>query len=141
MEKSTWDEDFTWLQNYAIFDHVPLTKYERLVGLKGLEVAVNDCIEEARFRVDTIVAAAEAGNGETIRSETRILKSLCETCGFMRLAELTRVVEEVAKVRAAHDTVPLVGELLQILELSLTELEAFADDLGAHVRPHLSRSR
>jgi len=141
MAKSTWDNDFAWLQDYAIFDHVPLTKYERLVGLEGLEVAINDCIEESRFRVDTIVAAAESGDSETIGRETRILKSLCETCGFLRLAELVRVVEDAARVRSARDTQPLVGELILILEMSLTELEAFADDLGAQIRPHISRSR
>ncbi|NOZ33175.1 MAG: Hpt domain-containing protein [Alphaproteobacteria bacterium] len=141
MGNSTRGNDFAWLQDYAVFDHVPLTKYERLVGLAGLEVAINDCIEEARFRVDTIVAAAEIGKSEIIGRETRILKSLCETCGFVRLAELTRVVEDVAKVRSAHDTLLFVGELFRVLELSLAELQAFADDLGAQIRPHISRSR
>lgn len=141
MENSTGDEDFAWLQNYAIFDSGPLIEYERLVGLKGLEVAINDCVEEARFRVDTVGAAAEAGDGETIAREARILKSLCETCGFPRLAELTRVVENVAKVRSARDIKPLIDELFHNLELCLARLETFAIHFGAEFKQSGSRAR
>lgn len=141
MKNCTGDEDFTWLQDYAIFDSGQLTEYEHLVGLKGLEVAINDCVEEARFRVDTIGAAAEVGDGETIAREARVLKSMCETCGFPRLAELTRVVENVAKVRSAAKIRPLIEELFRNLELSLAMLEAFADNFGAKLKHGSPRKR
>ena len=134
MENISSNSDYSWLLRFAIFDRSPLVEYENLVGLRGLEVAINECIEESRFRMDTIITAVDADGIATIEREARVLKSMCESCGFSRLAELCRVIEHAANVRTTNEIRPLIDELERTVDLSLHELELFANQLGASLK-------
>lgn len=128
MPDKTENSEFSWLGNYPLLEQEPFDEYAEMVGPAAASLAIGQCADDIRTRLDTILYAADSGENDVLMHEIRIIHSLAETFAMRRLSEVARLIIDVMRLGRKENLPKLIEELINITKLSIDALEGFSGE-------------